>query len=244
MCLLAQAYIKVNNEVIELDIDAMSELKPKGDTQNTTESAKKKNHHKKSLLKNTALTTSKPYYGFHYNEATNIHSVFIPRVPSYEKLGVFSDKNIMEVALKRKRSLGGDSIESGYSRNEGKIIRNSASEIKKPIVVKTYHSQAPTVINGINSERTDLVTEVSGNFTSGKKLSLSKRAPSLATATYRGLTVLPDITPITSKFNLTHLYKQTKTPKNTSIVKKSTELNKSDHSEQDASYQIKSKFRS
>ena len=180
--------------------------------------------------------------GFHYNEATNIHSIYIPRVPSYEKLGVFSDKNIMEVAPKRKRSLGGESIESGYSRNEGKIIRNSASEIKKPIVVKNYHSQAPTIRNGTNSERTDLVTEISGNYTSGKKLSLSKRAPSLATATYRGLTVLPDITPVTSKFNLTHLYKQTKTPKNTNIVKKSTELSRSDRSDQDTGYQIKSEF--
>lgn len=148
----------------------------------------------------------------------------------------------MDVAPKRKRSLGGESIESGYSRNEGKIIRNSASEIKKPIVVKNYHSQAPTIRNGTNSERTDLVTEISGNYTSGKKLSLSKRAPSLATATYRGLTVLPDITPVTSKFNLTHLYKQTKTPKNTNIVKKSTELSRSDRSDQDTGYQIKSEF--
>ena len=54
--------LKTNQEAIELETDAMSELNSREGTGKATGSAKKKKQLKASLVRNTAIKTSKPYY--------------------------------------------------------------------------------------------------------------------------------------------------------------------------------------
>ena len=77
------------------------------------------------------------FLGFHNNGSTNINRFNIPRIPSFEKLGVHPDKNLISLKKTRKLSQALSMIErKGHQEDQELLSRNQISKIVKPFASK------------------------------------------------------------------------------------------------------------
>ena len=68
--------------------------------------------------------------GYHNNESTNIHGMNIPRIPSFERIGVYPERELISLKQKRKHSQIADSLGKRRYEERHVLSRNKLAEIK------------------------------------------------------------------------------------------------------------------